>query len=255
MSRWWLWVGLWGAGCGGGKSDSDHAWVDGTACPTAAFRDACDDLDSVDSLDEFDRFIFADTCAAADRGFACPADEACLDDLCVPVLEDASAACTASPTELDADFVDRFVAVAMEWCSGESWGEGISSTAYLQRRGDGTLEAFYGTRYDGGLTAPCFPEELVGIELRDTECVPQPRVGWEEVRHNLAVYHPELPGLLYTGQSAELTLGTEVYTMTVGRVDRVLTRGPTAEGDGAPPDRLELLVVRDGYTPPGPPPE
>jgi len=229
----------------GDSSDADKArWSAGTECPTQEFRDACDNLDAFSGLD---RELFAEACERAERGVDCADGEMCLDAQCIPELTDDSAACLSEAVGIDADLVRRLADMPVETCGGEPWGEGLSSTSYVVRRGDGTLELFYGGAYDAGITASCFPDELSEIEFLETDCVPLPRSDWLAVRHNYAVDHPELEVPLYTGESQEIRLGSERYTLTVGFFDHVLTYGPLAEGDGFPPDRFQLLVVREGY--------
>lgn len=235
-------------GCSGDKSDSGPpGWGAGT-CPQAEFRALCNDPSS---MEDGSASTIREHCEGAMPATDCSADEQCVDATCLPAYADNSAACTAAPAPIDTDLTTRLRDVSTERCDGERQGEGVSSNVSISRRGDGTLEFFYGSKYDAGTTAPCFPTELAGLEIDETDCVLQPRVGWEDVWHNIAVSHPQLPAPLHTGESAVLTLGTETYTITVGVADEVLLYGPNAEGDQMPEVRVEVLVMRDGYTFPG----
>ena len=224
-------------------NDAKEGWETGTDCPTQEFRDACDNLDA---FSDFDRGRFADACERASRGMGCADGEMCLDAECIPELTDDSEACLSEAVGIDSDFVAGLADLSVDTCGGESWGEGLSSTSRVVRRDDGSLELFYGGTYDAGIGTSCFPAELAEIEFLQTDCVPLPRSDWKEVRHNYAVDHPALDAPLYTGESQEIQLGSESYTLTIGFFDHVLTYGPLAADDGFPPDRFEILLVRQG---------
>jgi len=237
--------------CGGSdKEPGTYTWKN-RGCPTEAFRAACNDLDQ---FEDMDRTLFADACESSMPTPSCIEGEVCLDASCIPDFADDSASCTGEDTPIDQDLTRLISEVARESCAGESYGEGTQSTAYIERRGDGTLQLFYGSTHDAGTTASCFPEELAGLALAETDCVLHPRLDWEDVRHNHSVTHPDLDAPLYTGESAPLTIGNERYTITVGTAEKVVMRGPLAEGDQEHPIQVEVLVVREGYTLPGEPP-
>ena len=232
------------------KDKEPYPWKN-KDCPTEAFRAACSNLDQ---FEEGDRELFESACESSTPGPICIEGEVCADAWCIPDFADDSASCTAQDTPLDPDLTTRISEVARESCAGESYGEGTQSMAYLERRGDGTLELFYGSTHDAGTTAPCFPEELAGLELAETDCVLQPRLDWEDLRHNHAVTHPNLDAPLHTGESALLEIGNERYTILVGTAEKVVLQGPLAEGDQGHPIQVEVLVIREGYTLPGEPP-
>lgn len=228
-----------------GKGGDDDRWTSDN-CPTAQFRAACEDLSEFSSDD---RVLFEDACTASEPGEDCTTDEQCVDATCLPLYENTAAGCLTEDTPLDADLANRIATVAQESCSGESYGEG-SSSAYVVRRGDGTLEAYYGTPGDAGRNAPCFPDELVGMEIIDADCTLQPRTGWDDVVHNVAVIFPGVSDPLYTGDSVEFTVGPERYTLTIGTAEATVLYGPLVEGDTGPDTRVQVLVMREGYQPP-----
>ena len=237
--------------CGGTDKDAGPYDWKNKDCPTQAFRAACSDLDQ---FDDGDRALFESSCEASTSSPFCMEGETCVDAWCIPAFADDSASCTAEATPLDQDMTTRISEVARESCAGASNGEGSQSMVYVERRGDGTLQLFYGSTHDAGTTAPCFPAELDGLELTETDCVLQPRTDWEDIRHNHSVTHPNLDAPLHTGESAIFMIGNENYTITVGTAERVVLRGPMAEGDEEHPIEVEVLVVREGYTLPGEPP-
>ena len=231
--------------CASGGGGEDDKWTT-KACPTPEFRAACNDLYE---FNDADRALFESACEASMPGVKCASDEVCVDASCLPLYADNQAGCTAASAPLDSTLTYRISAVAQESCMGDGPAEHASS-ASIVRRGDGTLEAYYGSPGDAGIGAACFPEELSGLSILATDCVPQARTGWNDVVHNLALTYPDIEPLLYTGYSAEFMIGTEKYTMTVGIAEETVLYGPLTEGDQGPPTRVEVLVTRDGYAPP-----
>lgn len=227
------------------KAGNDDRWTSKN-CPTPQFRAACEDLSEFSGDD---RSLFEDACAASEPGEDCTADEQCVDATCLPLYANDDADCLAEQTPIDSDLADRVAAVAQESCSGESYGEG-SSSAYVVRRGDGLLEAYYGTPGDAGTNAPCFPDELMGLEFIDADCALQPRTGWDDVTHNVAVSFPGISDPMYTGDTVEFTIGPERYIITIGTAEATVLYGPLVEGDTGPDTRIQVLVMREGYQPP-----
>ncbi|HCH65323.1 MAG TPA: hypothetical protein DFR83_21130 [Deltaproteobacteria bacterium] len=232
--------------CTTSGDDKDEQWTT-KGCPTPEFRAACNDLYE---FNDADRELFESACEASMPGVKCADDEMCVDATCLPLYEDAQAGCTATSTPLETTLTYRISAVAQESCTADDGAETGASSVSIVRRGDGTLEAYYGSVGDAGISAACFPEELDGLAILATDCVPQPRSGWDDVVHNLALTFPDIDPILYTGDSAEFMIGTEKYTLTIGIAEETLLYGPLTEGDPEPTTRVEVLVTRDGYAPP-----